>query len=380
MSVTAHERQPRVLPSVYHALIAVIVASLTCAAYKIQVFGEAEALYKAIRLVGFCAIATIAMQSIATSLGNVYAVIGVLFVTLCIMFASGSDLLACTIPFAISVAAASLVDRTMAAQAVKTTALALSATNLLLILVALFEQGPISLMLSIGEVGMPNQNYISAVIFSTILLNLAQPTRASNYIVVLSFGALIVLQSRTGVLAGALVLFYVSKPMQRTLMVLMIALLAPWLVDMFLQKYQSDDLAGAASGRTGPWSFYMTELIRSPQYLLPEVMRINTGERFFSPETGLHHGPHNLFIQIVVSHGWVIGLPVIIFMIATLAVRRGAAKTCLIGCLIYGFFEPTIWFVDSLPGFIFISSLTLTMKDFTEQMGEKWMLQRRMES
>jgi len=371
MSVTVPDWSPSAPRSLYHALVAVIVVSLTCAAYKIQVFADAEFFYKAIRLMGFVAIAMIAVKSIATSLTNIYALISVLFVTLCIMFSTVSGATAYLIPAAISIAAVSLTTRSMASEVTKAAAFVLLMANVVLIVAALVKQGPFSLLLSVSEVGMTNQNYIAAAVFSTILLSLAQPTKLSKCVVAICFIALLILQSRTGLLATVLVLFYIATPMKRMLIALTVLLFAPWLIDLLQQKYQSDDLLGAASGRTGPWNFYLIELIRSPQYFLPEIMRMEPGARFFSSDTGAYHGPHNVFIQIVLSHGWLLGATAIIFTMASLAARSGPAKTCLIGCLIYGFFEPTIWFVDSLPGFIFICSLTVNVRDFLEQMGAK---------
>jgi hypothetical protein len=352
--------------AVYHAAIATMAASLACSAYKSQVFGEHLAAYQIIRGCGFAALLVLVVSAVSTSLTNTHALVSALFTAFCILFSVEPTPLAFGAPLAIALASARMVDDEAARRPLRTAAISILAANALLIASMFLQQGPVGLLLSAGEVGMSDQNYISAAIFSTILLGIAEPTRASKFIVGIAFFILVVLQSRTGLVATILVLLFVASLRGKMVILMGVMLASPWLAHLFFEKYQSSGFLDAISGRLGPWSYYIGEFVDSARYLFPEVVRSEYSGRFFSPETGLYHQPHNIFLNFILFHGWFLGVPVIAIMLVSLLSGRGPARVCLLGSLIYGFFEPTIWFVDSLPGFVFIYGLTGSVRDILE--------------
>jgi hypothetical protein len=225
------------------------------------------------------------------------------------------------------------------------------------------------------------RNYIGSVLTVFVLSGLALVTLKSKFFTSLGIVTILILKFRTSIISFSLFAFLKYKSNKNFYLVLFIFILTVEVtmgVGSIIFKW--GDGASVTSGRTEPWIYYIDFIVNNfPQSLLPYVFteaNLNLPVySYFSHATGLHHAPHNLFIDLFYRLGIVFGTVLILLLLLPIfySKKHILERNLYIALLVFGMFEPSLGFATNLISLFFymlLFYLYINMK-FTWRKNEK---------
>lgn len=209
------------------------------------------------------------------------------------------------------------------------------------------------------------RNYIGSALTVFVLSGLALVTLESKFFTLLGIVAILVLKFRTSIVSFSLFAFLKYKSNKSFYLVLFILLLIVELsmgISSIIFKW--GESTSVASGRTGPWIYYINFMIDNfPNSLLPySFTEINSNMpiyNYLSHTDDLHHVPHNLFIDLLYRLGIVFGsIAILILLLPIFFVKKHALERNLyMALLIFSMFEPSVGFSTNLISLFFYTML-----------------------
>lgn len=218
----------------------------------------------------------------------------------------------------------------------------------LLIKLVFFDVGYEKVFIS----GLREHNYYASILFLYSLV-IFIGNRSLNWITYISIILLIVLKSRTGILAVVVGIFLANsnKPLKYIIASSIVGSYLFGISDFLIEKWKNQIDWGNGNiyefNRIELWKMYLEAKTKTGiQFLFPQVLVEYTypfEKMEFLPQLRARFAlPHNLFIQLFFNGGFIISLIFLVLLLAKLFRQNRKFRGLIIGLLIYGCLEPSI--------------------------------------
>lgn len=200
--------------------------------------------------------------------------------------------------------------------------------------------------------GLREQNYISSILFLYSLV-IFIGNRSLNWITYIAIILLIILKSRTGILAFTISVFLnnSNKTLKYIIVSSVIGSYFFGVSDFLIEKWQNKTTWGSGNiyefDRIQLWRIYLEAKTKTlTQFLFPQVLIENIysfGRMEYLPQLRTRFAlPHNLFIQLFFNGGIFISIAFFVLLIFKLLKQNRKFRSLTIGLLIYSCLEPSI--------------------------------------